>query len=126
MFLIIVGNLLVHLQALIKLHSEGAENKTFVFLAAWTIGLWTVFPIVFVLEKESVMNHDQGTIVQVTLDILAKVGGWEVVGACRPPAGAGAPGPGDAPSHSCEHCPPLRPLAPLPAGGVRRGADGLP
>lgn len=73
MFFIIIGNLLVHLQALIKLHSEGAENKTFVFLAAWTIGLWNVFPIIFVLEKQYVLNHDQGQIIQVTLDILAKV-----------------------------------------------------
>ena len=52
---------------------KGAENKTFVFLAAWTIGLWTIFPIVFVLEKQRAISHDQGAIIQVTLDILAKV-----------------------------------------------------
>jgi bacteriorhodopsin len=73
MFLIIVASLLAHLRALIKLHAEGAENKTFVFLSAWTIGLWTVFPIVFVLEKTHAMGVDAGAVVQTVLDILAKV-----------------------------------------------------
>jgi len=48
-----------------------------VFLAAWTIGLWAVFPIVFVLEKQRAMTHDQGAIIQVSLDIFAKVR-WRV------------------------------------------------
>lgn len=43
------------------------------FLAAWTIGLWAIFPIVFVLEKQRAINHDQGAVIQVSLDILAKV-----------------------------------------------------
>lgn len=112
MFFIILASLVTHLQALLKIHADGAgecnvtasalyiilqvayfaarptthvsptgptrdfilhyrlrsgtahfsltltaENKTFVFLSAWTIGLWNVFPVIFILEKTSVRGY---------------------------------------------------------------------
>lgn len=87
MFIIIVVRLIQQLHKLARDDPSSAESRAFRFLSVWTMVLWAVYPLLFVLVKTHVMDLNTETIIYVILDILAKCEYWysyELALSCLP------------------------------------------
>lgn len=71
-FGIIVVVLVQYLRATAKDSAGTVEAKAYRFLSIWTLSLWSVYPLLFILENVNVLDGDVEAIIHCILDILAK------------------------------------------------------
>jgi bacteriorhodopsin len=72
MFVIITWSLLTNMRSIAKLTINTVEGKTFKFLSLWTLGLWSFYPVLFILDNAKVLNYDIEAVIHCVLDTLAK------------------------------------------------------
>lgn len=72
MFVIITVSLITNMQAIAKATDCTVEAKTFKFLSLWTLGLWAVYPVLFILDNAKVLPLDIEAVIHCILDALAK------------------------------------------------------
>ncbi len=74
-FIVILGMLLKQMQALRKLDSASVEARAFKFLGAWTVVIWSAYPVLFVLVHSHAIDRYIESIALVVLDFFVRARG---------------------------------------------------
>jgi bacteriorhodopsin len=75
LFGVIVVTLVQYMRSVARESAGTVEAKAYRFLSIWTLALWSIYPILFILDNTKTIGGDIEAIIHCVLDVLAK-GEW--------------------------------------------------